>query len=146
MVFPSVLGRCHESLHCYSVQHLYRRYSSISHEKIYSESMTCHFVANYSLKMGMRKVGCWDRSTGEERHCRIWTHLTNSILMSSLSFSTIVGEKCANINMPLKERWLGMYRGEEALLTRGWSRSNSFSPLGNKVLFSFLTWPSRPCY
>lgn len=97
------------------------------------------------LKMGMRKVGCWDCASLPTLHeaWRIWKDLLNSILMSSVSLGTIEGEKCANINMPLKERWLG---DGEVLPTQGWSRSNSFSPLGNKVLFLFLTWPSHPCY
>lgn len=68
-----------------------------------------YFVADCGLKLGMRKVGCWECAS-MSTHCRIWRYLANSSLMSSVSFGTIEGEKCANINMPLKERWLGVQK------------------------------------
>lgn len=90
-------------------------------------------------------------------YARIWTqnmrvkgrnlglrlHFTDSaiiILMSPASSGTIEGEKCANINMPLKERWLGVHR-TQVLLTQSWSRSNSPSPLGSPLFISHMARP-----
>lgn len=91
----------------------------------------------FSPESGLRtcvwKVRIWDYA------CISATQPIN-ILKSSASSGTIEGEKCANINMPLKERWLGVHR-TQVLLTQLWSRSNSRSPLGRLLFISHMAWP-----
>lgn len=59
----------------------------------------------------MRKVGSWNcafqpMSHEDETDCRIWRHLPNGILMSSVSFSTIRGEKMCKHKHALKGKMI----------------------------------------
>lgn len=91
------------------------------------------FMPESRLKTCVWKVGIWDCAC---------ISLTRPIiiLMSPASSGTIEGQKCANINMPLKERWLGVHR-TQVLLTQSWSRSNSPSPLGSPLFISHMARP-----
>lgn len=77
------------------------------------------------------------------RNVGLGLHFTDLAHKYSHEFSLLrhyEGEKCANINMPLKEKWLGVHR-TQVLLTQSWSRSNSPSPLGSPLFISHMAWP-----
>lgn len=141
-----VLGHCHESHHNCSLQHRY----IACFPTIMSESLTytwccltCALCARLEPKNGHEK----GRMVGPCLHCRRKRRTAGYEETYSTDFSWVQspsaqskGEKCANINMPLKERWLGVYR-REILLTQGWSKSNSFSPLGSPLFISHMARP-----